>query len=77
MNVWIQTCTGSCAGFGSGQLAKLHEPIGKARGGTLLDAPAGAAIGDIRLHSAPAMPNISDSEVEGLRSSSTRNESSA
>jgi hypothetical protein len=51
----MQTCTSSCAGYGSGQLAKLHEPIGKARGGTLLDAPAGAAIGDICLHPAPAM----------------------
>jgi hypothetical protein len=27
----------------------------KARDGTLLEAPAGAAIGDIRLHSAPAI----------------------
>ena len=41
----MQTCTGSCVDYGSGQLAKLHEPMGKARGGTLLDAPAGRRSG--------------------------------
>lgn len=54
----MQTCTDSCADYGSGQLAKFREPIGKARGGALLEAIAAATIGDIRIHPAPAMTMI-------------------
>ena len=51
----MQTCTSSCAGHGSGQLTKLHEPIGKAAGRATLGASAIAVGGDIRLHPAPAI----------------------
>lgn len=36
-------------------MAKFHEPMGKAREDATLGAIAPAAIGDIRMHPAPAM----------------------
>ena len=41
----MQTCTGSCVGYGSGQLAKFHEAVGEDRGGPILGAIATAAVG--------------------------------
>ncbi len=47
--------SGSCVDYGSGQLAKLHKPVGKARGRAILGAVAPTAVGDIRLHRAHSM----------------------